>query len=380
MLISNIFEIMAAVQTIIEAGVDTLLEYLSLHVMTCLVPAFFIAGAIAALLSKEVVLKYFGADAKKWLSYSVASCSGTILAVCSCTVLPMFAGIYKRGAGIGPATAFLYSGPAINLLAIVLTARVLGLSIGIARAVSAVLMAVVIGMSLAALFERGEQTKAEEKRATPVASMLDDAEMERPWYSVALFFALMVAILLVGASGLISWVTKLIVLAIMILGLAVLVIHDYSKDEVRAWGSETWWLTKRIFPILLVGVFVIGLIGGIAAIYAPSHDPQIAVGELTKPYFGTNSLFSCFLSSIVGALLYMPTLLEVPIVGNLFGFTTGQMAAGPALSLLLAGPSLSFPCMVVIWRTIGWQKASVYVALVVLISTLVGVVYGVLVG
>jgi uncharacterized membrane protein YraQ (UPF0718 family) len=376
--ISNIFEIMGAVQTILEAGVDTLLEYLSLHVMTCLVPAFFIAGAIAALLSKEVVLKYFGADAKKWLSYSVASCSGTILAVCSCTVLPMFAGIYKRGAGIGPATAFLYSGPAINLLAIVLTARVLGLSIGIARAISAVLMAVVIGLSMAALFER-EETK-EEKRAAPAASMLDDAEMERPWYIVALFFTLLVAILLVGASGLISWVTKLIVLAIIILGLVLVVNRYYSKDEVREWGSETWWLTKRIFPILLVGVFVIGLIGGIAAVYAPSHDPHIAVGELTKPYFGNNSFFSCFLSSIVGAILYIPTLLEVPIVGNLFGFTTGQMAAGPALSLLLAGPSLSFPCMVVIWRTIGWKKASVYIALVVLISTLVGVVYGGIVG
>ena len=372
---------MAAVQPIIEAGVDTLLEYLSLHVMTCLVPAFFIAGAIAALLSKEVVLKYFGADAKKWLSYSVASCSGTILAVCSCTVLPMFAGIYKRGAGIGPATAFLYSGPAINLLAIVLTARVLGLAIGIARAISAVLMAVVIGMSMAALFERVENTEAKEKRATPAIAMIeDDTEEQRPGYITVLFFTLLVAILLVGASGLISWVTKLIVLAFMILGLAVLVTRSYSKDEVRAWGSETWWLTRRIFPILLVGVFVIGLIGGIAAIYAPSHDPQIAVGELTKPYFGYNSFFSCLLSSLVGAILYMPTLLEVPIVGNLFGFTTGQMAAGPALSLLLAGPSLSFPCMVVIWRTIGWQKASIYIALVVLISTIVGVVYGGLVG
>jgi len=364
---------------LVEAGVDTLLEYLSLHVLSCLVPAFFIAGAIAALLSKEVVLKYFGADAKKWLSYSVASCSGTILAVCSCTVLPMFAGVYKRGAGIGPATAFLYSGPAINLLAIVLTARVLGLSIGIARAISAVLMAVVIGMSMAALFERGEKTKAE-KHAAPAMAMVDNTAEQRPGYITLLFFTLLVAILLVGASGLISWVTKLIALALMILLLALVVIRYYSKDEVREWGSETWWLTRRIFPLLLVGVFAIGLIGGIAALYAPSHDPQIAVGELMKPYFGTNSFFSCLLSSIVGAILYMPTLLEVPIVGNLFGFTTGQMAAGPALSLLLAGPSLSFPCMVVIWRTIGWKKASVYIVLVVFISTLVGMLYGGIVG
>lgn len=172
---------------IVEAGLDTLMEYLSLHVLTCLVPAFFIAGAIAALLSKEAVLKYFGAEAKKWLSYSVASCSGTILAVCSCTVLPMFAGIYRRGAGIGPATAILYSGPAINLLAIVLTARVLGLSIGIARAISAVLLAVVIGLSMAAIFER--EGEKDEKRDAPGFAVLDNTEGERPWYIVLLFFS-----------------------------------------------------------------------------------------------------------------------------------------------------------------------------------------------
>jgi len=370
---------MDAVTIILKAGVDTLMEYLSLHVLTCLVPAFFIAGAIAALLSKEVVLKYFGAEAKKWLSYSVASCSGTILAVCSCTVLPMFAGIYRRGAGIGPATAFLYSVPAINLLAIVLTARVLGLGIGIARAISAVLLAVVIGLSMATLFER-EEKKVGAKHKAPEVAVLDNTEVERPWYISLLFFVLLVAILLVGASGLISGVTKLTAIYFMTIGVAIILIFYYSRDEVKEWGQETWWLAKRIFPILLAGVFVIGLIGSFAAIYAPSHDPQIAVGELMKPYFGNNSFFSCFLSSIIGAILYMPTLLEVPIVGNLFGFTTGQMAAGPALSLLLAGPSLSFPCMVVIWRTIGWKKASVYIVLVVLFSTVTGMIYGGIVG
>jgi hypothetical protein len=374
--IPNIFEIM--ITTILEAGLDTLLEYLSLHVLTCLVPAFFIAGAIAALLSKQVILKYFGAKAKKWLSYSVASCSGTILAVCSCTVLPMFAGIYKRGAGIGPATAFLFSGPAINLLAIVLTARVLGLSIGIARAISAIVMSVIIGLSMAAIFERA--VRKEVKQKVPEVAVLDNPGMERPWYITLLFFILLVAILLVGASGLIAWLMKLIVLSLMILGVALILIFSYSRDEVKEWARETWWLAKRIFPLLLGGVFIIGLIGGIAAIYAPSHDPQIAVGELMKPYFGNNSFLACFLSSVIGAILYMPTLLEVPIVGNLFGYTTGLMAAGPALSLLLSGPSLSFPCMIVLWRTIGWQKASGYIALVVLISTFIGMMYGGLVG
>jgi uncharacterized membrane protein YraQ (UPF0718 family) len=369
-----------AVSVVLEAGVAMLLEYLSLHVLTCLVPAFFIAGAIAALLSKEAVLNYFGASARKWLSYSVASCSGTILAVCSCTILPMFAGIYKRGAGIGPATAFLFSGPAINLLAIVLTARVLGLSIGLARAISAVVMAVVIGLIMAALFER-KVTDASTCQI-PSASPLNPgaAAPGRPWYITVLFFALLVAILLVAASGLISWLLKVIVLTLMVIVLAVLLRSYSSREELQAWGMETWWLTKRIFPVLLTGVFAIGLIGGVAAIYAPSHDPHLAVGELTRPYFGSNSFFACFLSAVIGAILYMPTLLEVPIVGNLFGFTTGQMAAGPALALLLAGPSLSLPCMVVIWRTIGWKRASAYIALVVFISTFIGMIYGGLVG
>lgn len=364
--------------TILKAGIDTLMQYLSLHVLTCLVPAFFIAGAIAALLSKEAILKYFGAEAKKWLSYSVASVSGTILAVCSCTVLPMFAGIYKRGAGIGPAIAFLYSGPAINLLAIVLTARVLGLNIGIARAVCAVSMAVVISLSMAAIFERG--AKVEEKKVVRMAAMADDPDVRRPRYITLLFFSLLVAILLVGASGSISWVTKLTTLSFMTIGVSIILIFYYSREEIKEWGRETWWLTRMIFPILLVGVFLIGILCGVAAVYAPSHDPQIAVGELMKTYFGNNSFFSCFLSSIIGAILYMPTLLEVPIVGNLFGYTAGQMASGPALSLLLAGPSLSLPNMVVIWRTIGTRRAGIYIAMVTILSTVMGMTYGGVIG
>lgn len=366
------------VNEILKAGGDMLMQYLSLHVLTCLVPAFFIAGAIAALLSKAAILKYFGAEAKKWLSYSVASVSGTILAVCSCTVLPMFAGIYKRGAGIGPAIAFLYSGPAINLLAIVLTAQVLGLNIGIARAVCAVSMSVVIGLSMATIFERG--VKKDEKKVVRMAAMTDDPEIGRPGYITLLFFSLLVAILLVGASGSISWVTKLTAISFMTIAVAIILIFYYSREEVKEWGTETWWLAKMIFPILLAGVFVIGIVGGVAAIYAPSHDPQIAVGEIMKPYFGSNSFFSCFLSSIIGAILYMPTLLEVPIVGNLFGYNSGLMASGPALSLLLAGPSLSLPNMVVIWRTIGARRAGIYIALVIIISTVMGMIYGGVVG
>lgn len=358
---------------ILLAGLEGVKEYLSAHVLTCLIPAFFISGAIAALLSKGVILQYFGAKAKKWLSYSVASISGTILAVCSCTILPMFTSIYRRGAGIGPAFAFLYSGPAINLLAIVLTASVLGIGLGIARAVSAITIAVVVGLCMSRIFERGGE------KAVVVPSTAKVEAGGRPKYISLSFFVLLVAILLVGASGA-DLAAKLSVLYILTIAVAGLLIFYYSREEVKSWGVETWWLSKKIFPILIAGVFVVGLIGGVAAIYAPSNDPQTAVGELTQPYFGSSTLAACFLASIIGAVLYMPTLLEVPIVGILFGYSSGLMAPGPALSLLLAGPSLSLPSMIVILRTVGWRKAGAYVLLVVCFSTLAGMAYGALVG
>ena len=191
-----------------------------------------------------------------------------------------------------------------------------------------------------------------------------------------IFFALLVAIILVSTAGIMSGIVKLAVISALILGVVIILIFCYSKEDVRRWGSETWWLTRRIVPILLLGIFVVGVIGGIGAIFAPSHDPQIVVGELMKPYLGDNSLLSCFLASVIGGMLYMPTLLEVPVVGNLFGYTTGQMPPGAALSLLLAGPSLSLPGIIVIWKTIGTRKMSVYVVLVILFSTAAGMMYG----
>ena len=357
---------------ILKAGIDALFEYLSLHVLTCLVPSFFIAGAISALVSQPTILKYFGVDTKKWVSYTIASISGTILSVCSCTILPMFAGIYKRGAGIGPATAFLFSGPAINILALALTTRILGFNLGAARTIGAVLMAVSIGLIMALIFERGNENG--NKKSVNDKNVLNVVSNTR---SVTfLFFALLIAILLVSTVGILSEIVKLAVISALILGVVIILIFRYSKEDVRRWGSETWWLTRKIVPILLLGVFVVGLIGGIGAIFAPSHDPQSAVGELMKPYLGDNSLLSCFLASVIGGMLYMPTLLEVPIVGNLFGYTTGQMSPGAALSLLLAGPSLSLPSIIVIWRTIGTRKMSVYVVLVILFSTAAGTIYG----
>ncbi len=350
----------------LQAGLNTLLEYLSAHVLTCLIPAFFIAGAISSLLNKETVLKYFGADAPKWLCYSVAATSGTILAVCSCTILPMFAGIEKRGAGIGPATAFLFSGPAINLLAIVLTARVLGLDIGIARAVAAVTMAVVIGLIMAAIFQRSDK-KCEAAAASAAQIDLGPEQKSRPGYITAAFMVVLVVILLVAASGFIALLPKAIIVGVLIILAAFLLRTYYLPEEREAFFGETWWMAKKIFPLLIVGTFLTGVIGYFL--------PMQWIGSI----FGTSSFLACFVASVIGALLYMPTLLEVPIVGTLFGYSTGVTAPGPALSLLLAGPSLSLPSMIVIIRIIGAKKGGVYISLVVLISTFVGMIYGALV-
>lgn len=362
---------------IIIAGIDMLLEYLSAHVLTCLVPAFFIAGAIAVFVSKQGILKYFGAHTKRYISYSVASVSGAILAVCSCTVLPLFTGIYKHGAGIGPASAFLFSGPAINVLAIVLTAQVLGYDIGLARAISAVLMAVVIGLLMAFIFRKEESEKKKDDNSM-FTGQTGDEENKRPIWISLLFFILLVLILVIGAASneYIPWIPKLAIIYILTLFVSGILIFYYTRDEVKQWGMGTWDLTKKIFPILLVGVFIVGIIGGIAAYFIPGADPSNAVGVAVAPYIGGNNIFSCFLASVIGAILYMPTLLEVAIVGNLFGYSSGLMGGGPALALLLAGPSLSLPNMVVITRVIGMKKAFVYFTLVIVIATVVGFVYG----
>jgi len=366
---------------IFVAALQTLQEYLSAHVLTCLIPAFFIAGAIAVFVSKQSVLKYFGAHTKKYISYPVAALSGTILAVCSCTILPLFTSIHKRGAGIGPATAFLFSGPAINILAIVLTAQVLGYDIGLARAVAAILMSIVIGLLMAFIFRKEESEKKKENNDI-FAGQTGEEKNSRPVWISLLFLVLLVLILLIGAasSSYIPWIPKLAIVYVLTLAVSVILIFYYTRDEVKNWGMETWGLTKKIFPILLIGVFIVGLMGGVAAYFIPGADPATALGVAVAPYIGGNDIFSCFLASVIGAILYMPTLLEVAIVGNLFGYSAGIIGGGPALALLLAGPSLSLPSMVVITRVMGMKKAFVYFVLVIVISALVGFVYGMIAG
>ena len=360
------------------SGLEMLQEYLSAHVLTCLIPAFFIAGAIAVFVSKKGIIKYFGVEAKKYVSYSIASVSGAVLAVCSCTVLPLFMGIYKRGAGIGPATTFLFAGPAINILAIILTAQVLGYSIGLARVIGAVGMSIIIGLIMTFIFRKGER----EKKNNDMFTEQGDEKTNRPMKISLLFFVLLVLILVIGAasSEYIPWIPKLAIVYVITIFVSIILIFYYSRSEVKQWGHETWDLTKKILPILLIGVFIVGIIGGVAAYFIPGSDPTNAVGVAFAPYLGGNSIFACFFASIIGAILYMPTLLEVAIVGNLFGYSSGLMGGGPALALLLAGPSLSLPNMIVITKVVGVKKALVYICLVIIAATFVGFIYGVIGG
>lgn len=346
-------------------------EYAREHVLLCLVPAFFIAGAIANFVSQQSVIKYFGAKANKILSYSVASVSGMILAVCSCTVLPLFAGIYRRGAGIGPATAFLYSGPAINVLAIILTARVLGFELGLARAIGAIVFSVVIGLCMHLIFRREER----EKKAGGELMVTEEEKEERPLWATALYFAVMVGILIFlnwGKDESIKiwqmiYEVKWFVSGFLIVVLAVMLKAWFSKEELKEWTISSWDFAKQILPLLFAGVLVAGFLLG-----RPGHQaliPEQWVANLV----GGNSLRSNLFASLSGALMYFATLTEIPILQGLLGSGMGK---GPALALLLAGPALSLPNMLVIRGVIGTKKTLVYILLVVIMATLSGMLFG----
>lgn len=414
-------------QEALLATFDLASWYAREHVILCLLPAFFIAGVISVFVSQGAVLKYFGARAKKWVAYTVASVSGTILAVCSCTILPLFSSIHKRGAGLGPAIAFLYSGPAINILAIILTARILGFEMGVARTIGAVLFAVVIGSLMSLIYRKEERAKREEQMNFP------EIPEKRPLWQTAFHFFTLVLILvfanwgapangdtqsawhfiwtykwyITGGFGLLlayslirilkikwQWVLyavlatgiaaflaatyiespKLSPLLPVIVGLTALsliTLGDQKEEENRAWTLASWDFAKQILPLLAIGVLIAGFLLG------SSHDDTRLAGVIPNAWIaalvGGNSLFSNFFASITGAFMYFATLTEVPIVQ---GLISSGMGKGPALALLLAGPSLSLPNMLVIRGVIGTQKTVVYVALVVVMATLTGMVYG----
>ena len=366
----------ARAQGAILEAFHMLQEYAREHVLFCLVPAFFIAGAMQIFVSQRSVMRYLGKGAKQWLAYAVASVSGAILAVCSCTVLPLFMGIYKRGAGLGPATAFLYSGPAINVLAIILTARVLGWEIGVARALGAILFSVVIGLLMAFIF-RSDETE----RQKSFESSTDAEPGDRTLGQTTAYFAVLVGILVFAAWGkpaekvgffydvyLVKW--YLVVGLLVALGL--MLKSWFNRDEIVSWKDSTWDFAKKILPLLFGGVLVAGLLMG-----RPGLDSGLIPNKYIAAVVGGNSIVANFVASIIGAFMYFATLTEIPIIQGLIGSGMGK---GPALALLLAGPALSLPSMIVINSTLGFKKTFTYVSLVVVMATISGLMFGAIVG
>lgn len=345
------------------------------HALLCLIPAFFIAGAICVFVRQDSVIKYFGVKANKFLSYSVASISGTILSVCSCTVLPLFSGIYKKGAGLGPAIAFLYSGPAINVLAIILTARILGWQLGLARAGGAIIFSIVIGLLMHFIF-----LKEEKERHASKDFNFGEVKRAKPLAKTALYFFSMVAILVFanwakplenerGFWALIYsikwWLT-----GFFLLSLACMLFRWFKKDELREWVGATWEFALQILPLLLVGVAISGFLFGRVG------SEGLIPSRFVRSLVGGNSLFANFFSSLVASFMYFATLTEVPI---LQGLMNAGMGKGPALALLLAGPALSLPSMLVLKSIVGTKKTVIYISLVVIMATISGMIFGMIV-
>lgn len=412
--------------TAIDATFDLSQWYAQEHVILCLLPAFFIAGVIAVFVSQSSVIKYFGSNAKKWLSYTVAAVSGSILAVCSCTILPLFTSIYKRGAGLGPAIAFLYSGPAISILSIILTARILGIEMGIARTIGAISFSVIIGLIMSFIFRKEEKAKKEEQM-----NIVPPPEKRPMWQTALHFFTLvlilvfanwgapaasdtglwyyifsykwyitgilgiflcwslvrilklhlwkiLVAIVITGISIILAntfidnvKLVPLVPMVVAITALSIILLTDTKNDENREWALSSWGFAKQILPLLAVGVLVAGFLLG------STHDNTAIAGIIPNRWIewavGGNSILSNFFASFVGAFMYFATLTEVPIIQGLLASGMGE---GPALALLLAGPSLSLPNMLVIRGVIGTKKTIVYVVLVIIMATISGFIFG----
>lgn len=357
----------------VAEGLKLLKWYAQEHVLLCLVPAFFIAGAITVFISRGTVMKYLGPSASRVVAYPIAAVSGAILAICSCTILPLFSSIHKRGAGLGPATAFLYSGPAINVLAIILTARVLGFELGVARAIGAVFFSVVIGLFMHLIFR-----KQEEARRNEGVVVMPDEETGRKLWQDGVYFAAMICILVFanwgnpaeGDAGV--WASihsvKWFVTGVFAVLLAAFIWRWFEKDELVEWTESSWTFAKQILPLLFAGVLVAGfLLGG------SEGGRGVIPNEWVSSMVGGNSVGANLFASVVGAFMYFATLTEVPI---LEGLLSSGMGKGPALALLLAGPALSLPNMLVIKSVIGTARTLVLIGLVVVLSTLAGLLYG----
>jgi hypothetical protein len=338
----------------ILSAFDLLHDYAKKHVLTCLIPALFIAGAIAVFVKKDAILKYLGYKSKKIISYSIASVSGAILAVCSCTILPLFAGIRKRGAGLGPAITFLFAGPAINIAAIFLTASVLGFKIGLARAIAAISLSIIVGLTMALIFRE----KSEEGRLV----MQESKETQMSKKLLFLFFGLMIGILVINGLQ-INLLYKYALMFSFAILTVLLVVFKFHKETTKEWLQETWSFSKMLLPLLFIGVFIAGFIMPLL--------PETLIQNLV----GQNTILGNLIASIFGAFMYFSTLTEIPILQALI---TKGMASGPALALLLAGPSLSLPSMLVIKKVLGTKKTIVYISLVIIYSTIAGLIFGVI--
>jgi hypothetical protein len=343
--------------TALNGGVVALIDYVSAHVLTCLIPAFFIAGAINALLPKEIITDHLGAKSSAFKAYPLSVAGGLLLAVCSCTILPLFAGIRKKGAGIGPALAFLYTAPATNLLAIAFTGSVLGWDFAGARIVLSIIFAIAIGVIITFLFGN-ENASGAPGKAAPVRAA--GARQRQPILPIALFLATLLGVLFVGTWKMpIEW---------RVGGLAVLIALVYfeqrawfTREQVSSWLSETWVFARTIFPLLVIGIFVAGVIG---AVLPPGF---------LEAHLGQNTITANLIAVLFGVFMYFPTLVEVPMAKT---FLALGMAKGPLLAYMLADPVISFPSILVVRKYIGNRRTIAYVSLIIVFCTLAGLIYG----
>jgi len=357
--------------TAIYSGLYALYDYLTAHVITCLVPAFFIAGGMSALLPKEKITKYLGKNVPKYKAYSLSIVAGALLAVCSCTVLPLFAGIKKKGAGLGPALTFLYMAPAINILAITLTGSVLGWDLAISRIIFSVIFSILIGVIISGLFKEEEKTEdkelvkeliKEEEKFDGIGKLpLHKRIIKKITYNkLLIFFITLTAILILGASN-IGTEIKSISLIGLIAFLLVQLKINFKKDEIKSWLKETYMFFKTIFPLLLVGVFVAGVL------------TKLIPENYLANYVGSNTISANIGAVLFGVFMYFPTLVEVPMAKMFLGL---GMARGPLLAYLLADPVISFSSILVVRKIMGTKKTLVYALLITIFCTLAGLIYG----
>lgn len=346
---------------ILRGGLDALQDYILAHTATCLVPAFFIAGAMSALFPKDKILRYLGEKTRAYISYPISVVAGLFLAVCSCTVLPLFAGIRQRGAGLGPAVAFLYTAPATNILAIIYTGGLIGTDLALARIILSVSFASIIGMILAASFKGEEKTILSNSPNPPNSQAPPNGGEDFKSYRFWAFFLILVAILLVGASSLIGWMTKAILLSVLIIALLTIILIWLPIEDTESWLRETYSFARKIVPLLLIGVFVAGIL-------------KVVIPEkFITTYVGGNRLSSNLIAVLFGVFMYFPTLVEVPMARTFLDLGMGR---GPLLAYLLADPVISLPSILVISKLIGPKRLLVYVGLIIFFCTAAGLIYG----